>query len=285
MATRVRPRSLRSRASVGLIAAYLILAAYSVINLYPFLWMASGTVKTNLEMFGSAGLLPSSPNFRSLIDTWQQLDFFKYFANTVFYTLVSLFLILLIYPAAAFAFARLSFRGRDLLFALFVSILLMPSITTLIPLVLLEEKLQLVGTWVGLIIPTVNSAAPLSIFLLRNYFRALPHDLFEAAQLDGASTLRIYWNIYLPLATPAITTVTVFSLIGVWNSYLLPSLLISDQSMFTLPLGLFSLNTTSLFPQWNHLMAASFISVAPVIVVFVILQRYYISGLTVGAAR
>ena len=133
MSTRVRPPSPRSRGSGGLIAAYVVLAAYSVVNLYPFLWMASGTVKTNLEMFGSAGLLPSSPNFRSLIDTWQQLDFFKYFANTVFYTLVSLFFILLIYPAAAFAFARLSFRGRDLLFALFVSILLMPSITTLDP--------------------------------------------------------------------------------------------------------------------------------------------------------
>jgi multiple sugar transport system permease protein len=273
-----------ARRAAGGLSAYLLLAVFALANVYPFLWMITGSLKPNNELLGNPSLIPNEWQTGVLLDTWQRFEFFRYFGNSVIYTGASLVGILLIYPLAAFAFAKLEFRGRDPLFAMFLAILLVPGITTLIPMVILIQSLGLINTWPGLILPTINGAAPLAVFLMRNYFRALPSELFDAARLDGASTFATYRRIYLPLSAPAVTTIAILNAITIWNAYIAPSLLISNKEMFTLPLGLFSIRTSAA-PEWNTLLAGSLFVVAPLILAFVVFQRYYISGITAGATR
>ena len=140
------------------------------------------------------------------------------------------------------------------------------------------------NTWVGLLLPTISAAGPVPLYLMRNYFSLLPGELLEAAKLDGASFFASYVRIFLPLSIPALTTSAILTLVYVWNTYILPSLLITDQGKFTLPLQLFSLNASGA-PGRNELMAGAILIIVPLIAAFLLLQRYYIAGLMSGATK
>jgi ABC-type glycerol-3-phosphate transport system permease component len=164
-------------------------------------------------------------------------------------------------------------------------------VTVLVPLVQLLKSLGLIGrdasqgvTYFGLIMPMINGAGPFSIFLFRNYFATLPSELHDAARVDGASQWGVYLRIFLPLATPVIATVGILNFISTWNAFIWPSIVLNNPDWFTLPLKLKDLDLQIVI-QWNVRMAASLITIAPVLVVFLFLQRYYIRGLTAGAIR
>ncbi|MDF2671473.1 MAG: sugar transporter permease, partial [Paenibacillus sp.] len=173
---------------------------------------------------------------------------------------------------------------NNAIFLLFLGMMFVPGITIMIPLYLVENYLNLLNTHLGLILPSINGAAPMAMFLFRNYFRSVPHELFESAKMEGAGVMRILFWIYIPISTPIIATITMVNFLGSWNSFLLPMIMLSSQDLFTLPLGVMLLDT-GVFRQWNILMTGSLISVIPIILCFSFLQKYYIQGLTAGAIK
>lgn len=264
--------------------AGLLMLGYVALNVYPFLWMVATSFKTKPESFADNGLIPQRLSTEGYSSAWSQLDALTALGNSLLYAGLSIAAVLLIYPMAAFVFAQVEFRWRDTLFYALISSLLVPSIVLLVPVVILAQEAHLLNTWVGVLLPTVSAAGAIPLFLMRNYYRLLPRELLEAARIDGASYFTAYRRIYLPLSLPALTTVTILTLVYVWNAYILPSLLLTDESKFTLPLALFSLNASG-SPGRNELMAGAIMVVVPLILAFVGLQRYYVAGLTVGATK
>ena len=279
------------RGRIVLASSYIVLTLYALLSLYPFLWMISSALKSNQEVLASHSLIPSQVRFDIVINTWDQLNFFKYFTNSVIITVLVVIGIVLIYSMAGFGFARTKFVGSNLLFMSFLGLLFVPGVTVLVPLVQLLKALGLIGrdatlsqTYFGLIMPIINGAGPFSIFLFRNYFASLPSELHDAARVDGASNWGVFFRIFLPLATPIIATVGILNVIGTWNAYIWPSIVLNNPDWYTLPLKLKDLDLQIVI-QWNVRMAASLIMITPVILVFLFLQRYYIRGLTAGAIR
>ncbi|AUA15469.1 carbohydrate ABC transporter permease [Streptomyces solisilvae] len=259
------------------------LAAYALVSLYPFLWMVSGAFKDQFEVVRGGHLIPEHPTLHTLTDTWNRLHFFDYFLNSLKVTALTVVLTLLIYAAAGYAFAVLRFPGRDWLYRLFVALLFVPGVTVLLPIILLEHNLGVLGTHYGLVLPFVNGTAPLSVMLLTGAFRAVPKELRDAARVDGAGEAHIFARVHLPLARPALITVALLTAIPTWNEYLLTKVSLNDESAYTLSLGLQQLSAQNV-PHYNNLMAGALIVVIPVILLFLALQRYFVNGL-VGAVK
>ena len=262
----------------------LLLGVYVAANLYPFLWMLATSFKTKTQSFTDTGLIPHPITTVGWSTVWREADALAAFKNSLIYSGITLAGVLLIYPMAGFVFAHVKFRGREILFGMLLSGLLVPGIVLLIPIVVLSSKLHLINTWPGVLLPTISAAGPVPLYLMRNYFGLLPAELLEAAKLDGANYFTTYRRIYLPLSIPALTTASILTLVYVWNAYILPSLLLTDDSKFTLPLALFTLNTSG-NPSQNVLMAGAIMVILPLIVAFLALQRYYIAGLSAGATK
>ncbi|MFE7572578.1 carbohydrate ABC transporter permease [Streptomyces sp. NPDC057539] len=261
----------------------IVLAAYAAVSVYPFLWMVSAAFKTNKEVQEGGHLIPHDPTLRTFADTWSKLDFFDYFLNSVKVTVLTTVLVVVVYSAASYAFSVLAFPGKKWLYRLFLVLLFVPGVVTLLPIVLLESKLDILGTHWGLILPFVNGSAPLAILLLTNAFSSVPAELREAARMDGAGELRIFSRIYLPLARPAVITIALLTAIPTWNEYQLTRISLNDPHTYTLPIALQAMQSQSVV-QYNSLMAAALIMVVPVIVLFLCAQRYFVNGL-MGAVK
>jgi multiple sugar transport system permease protein len=262
---------------------YLMLIVYAGISLYPFALMVSGALKDDKEILLDGHLIPHHPTLSTLSHTWSELDFLRYFGNSLEVTGFTTLGVVAIYSLAGYAFAVLRFPGRKVLYGLFIALLFVPGITVLLPVVILQQKLGILGTHLGIILPFINGTAPLSILLLTNAFRAVPGELRESARCDGAGELRTFRSIYLPACRPALVTISLLTAIPTWNEYVLTRVSLNDPSTYTLPIALQNLNST-VSPQQNVLMAASLIIVIPVVILFVLLQRYFVNGLQ-GAVK
>lgn len=275
------PRRARRTGARVLVAA--LLALYGVISVYPFLWMVSAAFKDQVEVVRGGHLIPHHPTFATLTHTWNQLHFFRYFLNSLEVSLLTVALTLVVYATAGYAFAVLDFPGRGMLQKLFVALLFVPGVTVMLPIVLLENTMGILGTHLGLVLPFVNGGAPLSVLLLTGAFTAVPRELRESARVDGANEFHIFTRIYLPLTRPALVTVALITAIPTWNEYLLTRVSLNKESTYTLPLGLQQLSAQNV-PHYNNLMAGALIVVIPVILLFLCLQRYFVNGL-VGAVK
>lgn len=272
-----------TRRSWPRLITYAVLVIYALISLYPFALMVSGALKNNQEIRIDGHLIPHQPTLSTLVNTWSQLHFFSYFLNSIEVTGFTTLGVLVIYSLAGYAFGVLNFPGRKLLYGLFVALMFVPGITMLLPIVLLQSKLGILGTHLGIILPFINGTAPLSILVMTSNFRAVPTELRESARCDGAGEFRTFFSIYLPSCRPALTTIALLTAIPTWNEYVLTRVSLNDPSTFTLPIALQNLNST-LAPQNNVLMAASLIIVIPVVILFVLGQRYFVNGLQ-GAVK
>jgi multiple sugar transport system permease protein len=283
----VPPRPQRVSGGGGAVVARVVigvlLAGYAVVSLYPFLWMLSAAFKTQEEVVANSGLIPQHPTLGTIVDTWNRLNFFDYFLNSAKVTLLTTLGVVVIYSLAAYAFSVIDFPGRTALYRLFLVLLFVPAAVTLLPIVLLEHRLGILGGHLGLILPFVNGSAPLAILLLANAFDAVPAELRDAARVDGAGEIRIFATIYVPLARPALVTIALLTAIPTWNEYLLTRVSINDASAYTLPIALQALRSEQTI-QYNTLMAGALIVVIPIIVLFLSAQRYFVNGL-VGAVK
>jgi len=249
----------------------------------PFLWMLSSSLKTNLEVFHiPPTLIPPAPQWQNYLQIFKVVPYGRWFLNSVFITLAQTIFYLFVASLAGFTFARLRFPGREAIFALYLATLMVPGEVTLIPRFILMKELHLIDTFAAVILPGVFSAY--GVFLLRQFLMNLPDSLEEAAILDGASYFRIYWEIILPLAGPALATLAIFSFRGAWNDFTWPLIVINSENMKPLSVGLASFH--GLYEtNWPYLMAASTVALIPIIIVFVAAQKYFVRGIALTGLK
>jgi multiple sugar transport system permease protein len=273
------PRRRRGLAP-GALALHIVLIAGSVVMLLPFAWMLSTSLKTPAETFTYPPVwIPSKIAWDNYARTVTAMPFGRFYLNSLIVTLSVTVLQILGASLAAFAFARLRFRGRDALFLLYLATLMIPFQVTMIPNFILVRTLGWYDTYQALILPPAFSA--FSTFLLRQYFRGIPRDLDEAARIDGASSFRIWWSVILPLSGPVLAALAIFISLNTWNDFLWPLIVTNSQQMRTLPVGL-STFQGQFKTDWNLLMAGSVIAMLPILIVYIIGQRWFIRGITLS---
>lgn len=271
------------------IGGFLVLIA--VLYLFPYVWMASMSLKPDAEIY-TPRIIPEHPTleqYQRLFFGYQfqgrtlEVNFPAYYRNTLIITVISLVLVLFTDALAAYGFARFQFRGKTPLFWLMIGTMLLPIYATLIPSFWLFSKLKLINTYQALILPGVVDAY--GIFLLKQYMETIPSEILDAARVDGAGAFRRFWQIVVPLSRPAIGTLAVFRFLFVWNDYLWPLVIIREEKMYTLTLGIANMQLRQGMVVWGSQMAASVLATLPVILLVVLMQRQFLRGLTAGAFK
>lgn len=261
--------------------ALLVLAA--TLAVFPLLWMLSVSMMAPGEASSfPPPMLPSRATLVNYRELFARAGIGRYLANSVVLALSVTGISLVLNVAAGYAFAKLRFRGRQRIFRLMLGALVIPSQVAMVPLFLLLKTLGLVNSYGAVIVPAM--AGIFGIFLVRQYALSIPEELLEAARIDGASELRIFGSIVVPLLAPIVVTLAVFTLLGSWNDFMWPLIVLSDSHLYTLPVALASLSREHV--QDNELMmAGSVLTTLPVLVVFLALQRYYMQGLMAGSLK
>jgi multiple sugar transport system permease protein len=270
------------------IAAHIVLIGASIIMLYPLLWMLSGSVRPENEIFTAPSLWPSSFSIDAYFRGWSGLrvGFGTFFTNSLLVSGLSIVGNLATCSLAAFAFARLEFKGKKLWFALMLGTLMLPYQVTLIPQYVLFHNLHWVNTFLPLVVPKFLASDAFFIFLMVQFFRGIPKELDEAAQMDGCSPWRIYWKILLPLSTPVLATAAIFTFIWTWDDFFGPLIYLSDTRTYTVQLGLRTFVDSSAESDWGGLFAMSILTLVPVFAFFLFFQRLLIEGIaTTGMKR
>jgi putative chitobiose transport system permease protein len=261
--------------TVKTVIIYIILGIIAVLMLFPLVWLVSTAFKSpseNIFQFPPQ-FIPSQPTFQNFIKVWQTNPFGRYLFNSLFVAILTVSLNLLLCSLAAYPLARLNFKGRDGIFTAIIATIMIPFQIVMIPLYVLTVHLQLRNSYLGIIFPSIASA--FGIFLLRQAFKSVPKELEEAARIDGCSELGIWWNVMIPAVKPALITLAIFVFIGSWSDFLWPLLILDQPDYYTMPLGVATLaGTFSL--DWRLIAAGSVISIAPVLLLFLILQRYIV---------
>ena len=271
----------RARIKIGSAVGITLLVLMSLFALVPFLWMLSTALKTRAEVFTFPPILiPPEPRWENFARVFEAFPFLKYARNSLFVTITVTIFQTLTSAMAAYAFSRLRFPGRDRLFLLYLGTLMVPSVVTLIPsyILMTERFLGWVDTYKALIIPASLGGA-FNTFLIRQFLLSLPVDLEDAARIDGASPLQIFWKLVLPLAKPVLAIVSVFTFMNSWNSFLWPLLMIKNQDNLVLTVGLSAMQGRW-GTRWPELMAGTLMSIVPILVILILFQRYFEEGIT-----
>jgi multiple sugar transport system permease protein len=263
------------------LAYHALLCVASLAMLYPLLWMLSSSFKPEDEIFGNASLWPSSFSLDSYVRGWSglQVSFGRFFLNSLVISVLSVIGNVLSCSLAAYAVARLEFRGRNFWFALMLGTLMLPYHVTLIPQYILFLGLGWIDTFLPLVVPKFLAVDAFFIFLLVQFFRALPRELDEAAKIDGCSAFGIYWRIILPLSLPALATAAIFTFIFTWDDFFGPLVYLNDMGSYTVQLGLRSFVDSTGKSDFGALFAMSTVTLLPVFGFFVFFQRLLIQGI------
>lgn len=264
---------------------FLLLALGGVVMVTPFLWMVSTSLKPATDVLTlPPRLIPAQPTTEAYTQVAQSFPLWRALLNSCVVALLTTLGQLVISSMAGYAFARFRFWGKDALFTVFLATLMVPFAVTMTPLFIIVKQLGWTNSYAGLIVPAMFSA--FGIFLMRQFFLSLPTELEEAAVLDGSSTLNTFLRVMLPLTGPAVATLAVFAFMGSWNNFLWPLLIVSDRNLMTLPLALATLQ--GVYPgqtQWNLIMAGTVVTVAPMILVFLLAQRWVVEGITTSGLK
>ena len=261
------------------------LAAVTLIFLIPQLWLVSLSLKDKGGVYAyPPEWLPAHPSLANYVFALTGTQVPWYLWNSVKVSALATLLTLAAGVPAAFILSRERFRGRGPLLGVLLAVQMLSPVVLLLPLYSLVERVNLLDTHVGLVLTYAAIQVPFTVWVLKNFFDAVPPALFEAARLDGASRLRTVWSIALPLIAPGLAATTIFNLAAYWSEFGLALVLLDSQSRFTVPLGVFSLQS-AYDTEWQLVAAASFIGLAPMMVAFILLQRYFITGLTAGAVK
>lgn len=260
-----------------------IVALGGIVFLFPFVWMVSTSLTTTDELFKlPPSILPNPIDTSTYDRLFTDVPILKWVFNSVLVSLLVTFLQVLSSAMAAYAFTRLNFKGRNVVFVLFLATLMVPFQVMIVPLFIELRYMGLLNSYGALIIPEI--AMPFGVFLLRQAFLSLPRELEEAAFVEGAGHIRVFFRLVLPLSKPAIATVAVFSFMGSWNNFLWPLVVINTPGLMTLPLGLSSMSSRFV-TDWNLLLAGATISALPIVAVFLFAQRYVLEGVAMSGLK
>ena len=267
--------AIRQNSAVKVIGTYLALSAIALLMLFPLLWLVGTAFKSPTEDIFSfpPQIFPASPTFDNFLTVWDTYPFGQYLYNSAIVAFLAVGLNLLLCSLAAYPLARLNFRGREFIFALVLATIMIPFQIVMIPLYILAVNLGLRNTYLGIVLPNLTSA--FGIFLLRQALKAVPLELEEAARIDGCSELGIWWNIMIPAIRPALFTLAIFVFIGSWSDFLWPLIVLDDPDYYTLPLAVANL-ADSFSLDWRLVAAGSVISIAPILLLFLFLQKYIV---------
>ena len=270
------------RRRAGVLVMGLLLAAGAVLTAFPFFWMLTTSLKPLAESYTyPPTFLPSTISLGSYQRLFSDFGFGRYLVNTVVVVVIG-FGGMFFVAMAGYGFAKFRFRGKDLLFLLVLSTMMVPVQVTMIPTYLILNRLQLTNTLVGIALPTLVSA--FNIFLFRQFMSTIPDDILEAARLDGAGEFRVLWSIVLPISKPILAVGGVLTFITGWNSFIWPLIIANDQQNYTLSVGISLLNKQlAINPPLQ--MAGASLMVIPIVIVFVIFQRYIVQGFTLSGVR
>lgn len=275
--------SIARRERVQRIVLYLLLVIGALIALTPMLWMLSASVMPTGEASTfPPHFWPSRPTLSHYRDLFTRLSLGRYLFNSALIAVVVTSASLAVNSLAGYAFAKLRFRGRERLFRVLSAGLVLPVQVSMLPLFLLLKNLGLINTYWGVIIPGLASI--FGIFLVRQYALSIPDEMLDAARVDGASELRIFWSIVVPGILPILATLAIWTFLATWNDFMWPLIVLSDESHYTLPVALANLSGEHV-QDTELMMAGSMITVIPVLLVFLFLQRYYIQGVMAGSVK
>lgn len=277
----------RGRNSVSWIT-YVIVLAVGLLMLYPIIWMFFATFKTNEEIFGSVKLLPSSYSLQSYIDGWKvnsQITYTTFFRNSFVMTIITTVLTVLSSSVVAYGFARYQFPFKKILFAILIATLMLPGAVVMIPRYAMFNKMGLVDTYWPFYLQGLLAVNSFFVFMLIQFIRGLPKELDESAYLDGCSDLGVFVKILMPLMKPAIFSAGLFQFMWTYNDYTNVLIYINSVKKYTLSLALrLSLDSESIV-QWNKVMAMSFLSIVPLIILFFAAQKYFVEGIATSGLK
>ncbi|AJY73869.1 carbohydrate ABC transporter permease [Paenibacillus beijingensis] len=273
--------------SVSRLAVLVLIALISIV---PILWMISGSLRPYQELFKYSSSLNlhlfvpvefTFANYKEVIVD-DKNPFMRFIGNTLLVASIVTAFVLIVNSMAAFAFAKLRFRGKTILFAMFMSAMIIPAEVTLVPNYLLMHDLGWLNSYMALIVPSVLSV--FGIFLLRQFFAEIPNEIMEAAKIDGATTARTFVSIIMPAAVPALITLGLMTFLGNWDSYLWPLIVINDSKRQMIQVAIASFSSME-GTDWSKILAASTLSTIPILLLFLFLQRYYIQGITMSGIK
>ena len=266
-------------------ALYLVMALIVIVMVLPFAWMLSTSLKSQEFILQTTPqLIPDPITVESYVQLADRIEIFRIFFNSSVVAVITTLGQILVSAMAAYAFARMEWRGRDTVFTLYLATMMIPAVVLVIPQFILVRSLGWINTYAGLIVPTLFSA--FGTFLLRQAFLGLPKDFEEAAFIDGANRFTIFWRIILPLSQPALATLAVFSFMGSWNAYLWPLFAARRPEVMTLPVALGVLQSgPRALTEWNMVMAGAVVTVVPILLVYLIAQRWFVGGIISGGLK
>ncbi|MDK2972899.1 MAG: putative chitobiose transport system permease protein [Candidatus Sumerlaeota bacterium] len=261
---------------------YVVLILLIFVFIGPFLWMASISIRPSNESIYTFDLIPEAPTLEFYATTWTEYSLDRAFLNSLIVTVASVVSNVLLCSWAAYPLARMAFRGKQLVFLLILSTMMVPFQLYMIPLFLISLKLGLFDTLLGVIVPSTVGA--FGIYLLRQYYQSIPKDLEEAARIDGAGEFQIWAKIMFPLTKPAVVTLAIFVFVQTWSSFLWPLIITNSEERYTLPVAVARLSG-DFIGETQFTAAGSVIAVLPIIILFALLQRWFIGGMTMGSVK
>ena len=269
--------------TVSSILLHAVLICIAGMALTPLLWMVSASVMPDGQASAfPPPLFPRTVTFSHYISLFTRLNLSRYLFNSAFLSLAVTAIALVVNSMAGYAFAKFRFKGRDPLFKLLLSSMVIPAQVTMLPLFLMLNRMGVINTYIGVIIP--GMASVFGIFLIRQFAGSIPDSLIEAARIDGAGDFKIYRSLILPLCKPVLITLGIITFMGTWNDFLWPLIVMTDDAMYTLPVAIANLSLEHV-QDVELMMAGSVITVAPVLLLFAVVQKYYIGGIMAGGLK
>ena len=266
--------------------AYIALTVVGITMILPFLWMISTSLKEAQAIYTfPPKWIPDPVIFRAYLKVWKVIPFARFYFNSIFVAFCVTVGQVMTSAFAAYAFSRLRFPGRDKLFFGYLATMMIPYSVILVPVYILMVCFRWIDTYKALIIPAMFTAY--GTFMLRQFFMTIPRDLEDAARIDGYSLVGIFWKIIMPLSKPALATLTMFTFLANWNSFMWPLMITNSQEKATLPVGLSYFQEVYQYtqPDWSLLMAGSLLVVLPVIIIFVFIQRFFVEGIKLSGIK
>lgn len=262
---------------------FMLLAFF--ISVYPLLWVVIQSLKTETEFLESIWTLPARLNFQNYATAWNDAGMSRYFMNSVVVTLVTTAVNLVFVTCAGYAFAKLKFPGKTFFYYMIIFNLLIPTAIILLPMFTMVNRMHLVNTLLALVFPYFQGFAPMGLIICRNYFEDLPDELMEAGKLDGCSNMQVFRKIMLPLAKPILATMAILSAMQVWNEYLWALTSITDESKYTLSVGVALFNKKTETVGYTPVFAALSISALVIVVVYLCMQKNFVKSIAAGAVK
>lgn len=272
-----------NKKKVGTILYYVLGIALAIVSLIPFLWMLSTSFKSRGALMSiPIEWIPKEPSLASYEKVFSKFPFLKTIGNSLFISITYTAITLISSSMAAFAFAKINFKGSNILLKIFLATMMIPTQVTIIPLFVVMNKMHLINSYASVILPSIFR--PFATFLLVQQMKVIPNDYLDAARMDGASIYRVFSSIALPLCAPTLATLAVTTFMESWNDYLWPLLMLTDKSKMTLPIALSTLNG-QFATEYNVLMAGSLISMIPIIIIYIFAQKYFQNGMMSGGIK